>query len=276
VRMPEEHADREVVDLPVTSSGPPIIPEEQRSLFRQVLSHLEERRIEFAVAGAFALQEHTGIYRDTKDLDLFLTAENARLALASLRADGFECEICDPVWLFKVHRGNFFVDLITGMSNAAIVVDDSWIKRSKLATVHGIRTRVLGAEELLASKLFVIRRERFDGADIAHIVYGTHGNLDWQRIMQLVGEHWEVLLWALVLFHFVYPAHTANVPRDVWEDLIGRFHDQVRSPNRMAKFRGSLVDDRMFAIDVNEWGMDDLLEVNRRRRLREIQEKQSA
>jgi len=66
------------------------------------------------VAGAFALLEHTGICRDTKDLDVFLTPENSALALQYLREDGFACEVCDPVWLFKAHRDAFFVDLITG------------------------------------------------------------------------------------------------------------------------------------------------------------------
>jgi hypothetical protein len=271
--MREDPMREQAAVLPETSSGPPTIPEEQRSLYREILTRLQEKNISFAVAGAFALQEHTGIYRDTKDLDLFLTAPNARLALESLREDGFECEVCDPVWLYKVHRGDFFVDLITGMSNAALVVEDSWIERSKPAAVHGVETRVLGAEELLASKLFVIRRERFDGADIAHIVYGTRGKLDWNRVMHLVGEHWEILFWALVLFHFVYPAHASYVPQTVWEMLIARFQQAVLHPDANAKFRGSLVDDRMFAIDVKDWGLDDILASNRRRRLQDIKEK---
>ena len=72
----------------------------------------------YVVAGAFALQKHTGIWRDTKDLDLFLPAEVAAEALRHLEEEGFEIEISDPVWLAKAHRDGFYVDLITGMSNA--------------------------------------------------------------------------------------------------------------------------------------------------------------
>ena len=36
------------------------------------------------------------------------------------------------------------------------------------------------AEELVASKIFVAKRERFDGADIAHIIYGTYPRFDWE------------------------------------------------------------------------------------------------
>ena len=148
----------------LTSSIPARIPEEQKTLYREVLQVLEENHVPYAVAGAFALQQHTGICRDTKDLDVFLTSEHVPAALARLQEHGFECEIRDPVWLAKAHRGDFFVDLITGMSNAVITVDASWIERAYPATIVGVQTRVLAPEELLASKLFVTRRERFDGA----------------------------------------------------------------------------------------------------------------
>jgi predicted nucleotidyltransferase len=253
--------------VPETSSVPSTLPREQKSLFREVLTLLEQKGVSYAVAGAFALQEHTGICRDTKDLDLFLPPESAALALQHLQEAGFECEVCDMVWLFKAHRDAFFVDLITGMSNAAIVVDASWISLASPAVVHGVQTRVLAAEELIVSKLFVARRERFDGADIAHVIYGTRGKLDWTRILRLVGEHWEILLWALVLFRYVYPAQTQYVPAELWRDLLSRFQDAVAYPDLSAKFRGSLVDDKMFAIDVNEWGLENLMEEYRQRRL---------
>ena len=253
-----------------TSSQPLKLPPEQQVLFREILGLFEERRVPYAIAGAFALQEHTGIRRDTKDLDLFLTSENALRALAILREEGFRCEICDPVWLFKAHRDGFFVDLITGMSNATIVVEDEWIRRAKPAIVHAVQSRVLAAEELLASKLFVTRRERFDGADIAHVIYATQGRLDWQRILQLIGENWEMLFWALVLFRYSYPAQTAFVPAELWNDLIQRFQKAISHPDPKAQFRGSLIDDKMFAIDVNEWGLDNLMREYRTRRLERL------
>jgi len=263
-------AERQPVVLPETSSQPQVIPEQQQRLFREVLALLEKKKVPFAVAGAFALRQHTGISRDTKDLDLFLTSASASKALRLLEAAGFECEICDPVWLHKAHRGEFFVDLITGMSNAAIVVEDSWIERAKPAVIHEVTTRVLAPEELIASKLFVTRRERFDGADIAHVIYGTQGRIDWQRVLRLIGDNWEMLFWALVLFRYAYPAQTHYVPRELWQDLIHRFEKAVSTCDPGARFRGSLIDDKMFAIDVNEWGMANLMQEHRERRLRNL------
>ena len=155
------------------------------------------------------------------------------------------------------------------MSNGLITVDRSWIERARPAVVYGVETRVLAPEELVASKIFVARRERFDGADIAHVIYGTYGSFDWKREMQLVGEHWEMLLWNLVLFRYAYPAQSHYVPGEVWRDLLGRLERELRNPAPQAKFRGSLVDDRMFAIDVNEWNMPNLLEEHREKRLAE-------
>jgi hypothetical protein len=251
----KERADK----LPVTSSVPPHFPDDQKALFRDVLTTFEQKRLPYAVSGAFALRQHTGICRFTKDLDIFLSSDDTSTALSHLQKKGFACEVCDPVWLAKAHRDGYFVDLITGMSNGAITVDGSWIERARPATIVGIKTRVLAPEELIASKLFVTRRERFDGADIVHVIYARRGKLEWNRILELAGEHWEMFLWSLVLFRYVYPGQSNYVPQLLWEDLLSRFADEIRSPNPGARFRGSLIDDKMFAIDVEEWGLDDIL-----------------
>jgi hypothetical protein len=246
--------------LPVSSSTPPVFPPKQAGLFREVLQLMNERRIPYVVSGAFALQQHTGIWRNTKDLDLFLAPQDIPCALESLNRAGFETKICDPVWLCKAHRGEYYVDLITGMSNAVITVNPSWIARGLPAEVMGIPSRVLAAEELIASKLFVTRRERFDGADIVHVIHGTRGQLDWNRVLSIVGEHWQIVLWAMILFLYIYPAHGDYIPRAVWDDLLGRLEKELDHHNPLAHFRGSLIDEKMFAIDVEEWGMANLIE----------------
>jgi hypothetical protein len=261
---------KSAVKVVETSSVPVPIPKKQTRLFHEVLALFESEHIHYAVAGAFALREHTGICRETKDLDLVLTPDSGRAALACLRRHGFEYEIADPVWLYKAHRDSFFVDLILGMSNAVLMVDDSWIERASPAVIQEVETRVLAAEELLASKLFVTRRERFDGADIAHIIYRKRGKLDWDRVLSLIGSNWEILFWALVLFRYVYPAQTMYVPETVWSQLIARFHDAVFHPAPGAKFRGSLIDDKMFAIDVKDWGLENLLDDFRSRHLQTV------
>jgi hypothetical protein len=245
--------------LPVSTSEPPKFAPEQQSLFREVLELLNASGIPYVVSGAFALHEHTGIWRDTKDLDVFLAPEHVPRTIELLEQKGFRCEICDPVWLAKVRRGDYYVDLITGMSNAVIRVDQSWIERAIFTEVLGVPARALAAEELIASKLFVTRRERFDGADIAHIVYAAGHVMDWNRLLQLAGNHWEMLLWSLVLFHYIYPMSSA-VPLPVWDELLTKFRADVQNPDVTAAFRGSLIDENMFAIDIKEWGLQNVIE----------------
>jgi len=266
-RFVPEEANHPSPSPPQTSSEPPLITREQESLYREVLEVLNEKGVPYAVSGAFALREHTGICRYTKDLDVFLSANDVPIALSGLKERGFETEITDPVWLAKARRDDYFVDLITGMSNAVILVDQSWIDRAFPAEIMGVPTKVLAPEELISSKLFVTRRERFDGADIAHVIYGTRGNLDWHRILDLAGEHWEVLLWALMLYRYVYPAQTNYVPAWLWNDLLNRFALALENPNPEARFRGSLIDENMFSIDMNEWGLDNILDEYRQRRM---------
>jgi hypothetical protein len=244
--------------LPVSSSEPPQFAPEQEQLFREVLQVLNARGIPYVVSGAFALHEHSGIWRNTKDLDIFMAADRVPATIEILQQHGLKTEVCDPVWLCKARRGGYFVDIISGMSNAVIRVDQSWIDRAFDSIVVGIPAKVLAPEELIASKIFVTRRERFDGADIAHIVYAAGNSMDWDRLMALVGAHWEMLLWSLVLFHYIYPSSNA-VPRPVWDDLLTRFRAEIENPDLGAAFRGSLIDENMFAIDVQEWSMENLI-----------------
>jgi hypothetical protein len=253
----------------VTSAIEVPLPPEAAELYREVLQAMNAHELPYAVAGAFALQKYTGISRITKDLDLFMKPGDIPAALEYLRQLGFRCETPDPVWLSKAHRGDYFVDLISGMSNAVIVVDDSWMQRTLAAMIAGVPSRIISVEDLLGSKLFVVRRERFDGADIAHIIYRTQGKLDWKRVLELAGEHWEMVLWALMLFRYVYPAQTHYVPLSLWQDLLSRYMQEIEHPNQHAGFRGSLVDDNMFSIDVKDWGLPNIEEEYRARALQD-------
>lgn len=244
--------------LPVSSSSPPEFPEEARSCYQNALRCLQLARIPFVVAGAFAIHYHTGIWRTTKDLDLFLQSEHVPDALRELTKCGFSTEVTDPVWLAKAFCGRYFVDLITATRNAALLVDCSWIARSVQSEFFGIPCRVLGAEEIIVTKLFVSRRERFDLADVVHLMRATSEHLDWKRILLLMKGHDELLLWSLVFFSYVYPAHVGTIPREVWNALLFKLQKHLDDPQSEAPFRGALIDPNMFAIDVDEWGERDL------------------
>lgn len=244
--------------LPVSSSTPPDFLPDALECYRGVLESLQQARIPYAVAGAFALHKHTGIWRVTKDLDIVLEARSVPDALLRLRQMGFETRIEDPIWLAKASRGEYFVDLITALGNAVLIVDRTWLERAEPYEIFGIRCRVLAAEEVIASKLFVSHRERFDGADIAHLIRSCGSHLDWDRLQHLVSEHWELLLWSLIFFAYIYPSRVSIVPQQLWTELMRRLEERVQHSNKDEPFRGTLIDPNMFAIDVKERGERDL------------------
>ena len=93
------------------------VPEAEREVYKRSLRALNEHGIPYVVAGAYAIYEHTGIYRDTKDLDVFVQPEHTIEAGRVLRAAGFTTRLEQPHWLAKAFDGDPFIDLIFGMGN---------------------------------------------------------------------------------------------------------------------------------------------------------------
>ena len=84
--------------------------------------------VPFVVGGAYAYATYTGIYRDTKDLDLFPRKRDALRALEVLEKDGWRTERADEVWLYKAFKGEYFVDFIFSSGNGVAAVDDEWFE----------------------------------------------------------------------------------------------------------------------------------------------------
>ena len=112
-------------ELPVTSSEEPAWAPDAYACYQGVIRGLLQANVPFAVSGGFAFHHHTGIWRTTKDLDLVTPPDAVPRAFEVLVQEGFETYIQDPVWLAKARRGEYFVDLITGVGNATLTVEQS-------------------------------------------------------------------------------------------------------------------------------------------------------
>ncbi|MBI3725032.1 nucleotidyltransferase [bacterium] len=247
--MAEERIDPEAMH-----AAPFEVPEAEARAYAQALRALERAGVPFVVSGAHAMAKYTGRYRNTKDLDIFLEAKYVGAARRSLDATGFRTELPDPWWLAKAWRGSIYIDLIFAAGNHIAPVDEQWLAHSRPGRVFGVRTRLASAEDLVFFKAFICERHRFDGADIAHMIHGLEGKLDWTYLLGRMGEHWELLLWHLVFFRYVYPAHAAYVPRWLMVELLSREEalvtDAAKRSNEAAPFRGTLVSCFSFQGDV--------------------------
>lgn len=214
--------------------------------------------IPFVVGGAYAYGIYAGIYRDTKDLDLFLRKGDALKALEVLDRDGWRTERTFESWLYKAFKGEWFVDLIFSSGNGVACVDDAWFEHAKQGHVFGQRTLIAPAEEMIWSKAFVCERERYDGADVAHLIQQAGKQMNWGRLMQRFERYWEVLLSHLLLYRFCYPSERSRVPNWVMSSLISRTSgtlDEGDSPDRIC--RGTLLSCVNYKVDIREWGYRD-------------------
>jgi hypothetical protein len=211
------------------------------------------------VAGAYAIYEHTGIYRKTKDLDLFFEPESMVPAARALRSAGFTTRLEDPHWLAKATSGETLVDLIYGMGNGVALIDQEWIAKSRNGILAAVPVRIAPAEELIWHRLFISERHRHDVSDILHLILCVGDTLDWERLVGRVGEHWPLLLAQLVTYAYVYPGYRSHVPAWVYEQFLDRARAEcIRDEIAEVDFtRGPLISRFSFTIDVREWGFSD-------------------
>jgi hypothetical protein len=234
------------------------IPESEREIYRRALDTINAAGTPYVVAGAYAIYEHTGIYRKTKDLDLFFEPRSVVAAAAALRAAGFVTRLEDAHWLAKGIVGEHFVDLIFGMGNGVAQVDEEWITYSRPGILAAAPVRIAPAEELIWHRLFISERHRHDMSDVVHLILCLGDTLDWGRLVRRTGTHWPLLLAQLLTFHYVYPGYRANVPEWVMADLVERARTQANIDVPGLDFtRGPLISRFSFEIDVREWGFTD-------------------
>ena len=193
------------------------------------LKKLQETGIPFLVGGAFAFSHYSHVPRDTKDVDIFVKPDDCPRVLEAFAKIGYETEIPFPHWLGKIHKGEHFIDVIFGSGNGVARVDDLWFDHAPRVNVLGHIVRLSPVEEMIWSKAFILERERYDGADVAHLLRETGPSLDWPRLLMRFGDHWRVLLSHVILFGFIYPDKRQNVPAWVMEELIRRL--TVSRPN---------------------------------------------
>jgi len=226
--------------------------------YRTALRALAAAGVEFLVGGAYALARYAGIVRHTKDLDLFLRPCDRDAALAALAAAGFRTEVTYPHWLAKAFRADYFIDLIYNSGNGAAPIDDGWFAHAAGAEVLCEPVRLCPPEETLWSKAFVMERDRYDGADVAHIIRAAGDRLDWRRLLGRFGPHWRVLYVHLVLFGFVYPGERDRVPGWLMEELGGRLRAEfAAAPPAGRVCRGTLLAAVQYAADVEWWDYED-------------------
>ncbi|WP_089838210.1 nucleotidyltransferase [Chitinophaga filiformis] len=228
---------------------------EAHSFYREALSILVESGEDFLLGGGFALFHYTGLFRDTKDLDIFCTPTQYAGLMKLFASHGYEIVLTDARWLAKVFKGEYYIDIIFNSTNNICLVDESWYEHAVEVVFMGLPIRLIAPEELIWSKVFIQNRERFDGADVNHVMLRYGKQLNWERLLRRCDPHWHLLLAQLLVFQFVYPAdYTEIIPRWLFDELMQRARDQYELPPSQEKVcRGPLIDQTQYAVDITDW-----------------------
>ena len=224
------------------------------TFYRRTLHVLSDAHVRFLVGGSHAYLQYTGIVRPTKDFDLFLRREDIEPALDALRDAGYRTEIAFPHWLAKAHQSGDHVDLVFSSGNGLCHVDDEWFAHAIDADVLGMPVKIAPVEEFLWQKAFVMERERFDGADVNHLLRAVGTTLDWDRLLWRFDRHWEELLAHVMFFRFAYPCERRNVPDRVMTELLSRTVGTLREGNGPRReCRGNLLSKVNYQLDLDAW-----------------------
>lgn len=242
----------------VLSSAQEHLDANAQAFYRRALRALNDARAEYLVGGAYALARYTGVARPTKDMDLFVREADLKCVLSALEAMGCRTEVPYPHWLGKARCGKELVDVIYSSGNGVVVVDDVWFEHAVQDEILGQRVLLCPAEEMVWSKAFVMERERYDGADVLHLLRARARDLDWARLVRRFDGLYRVLFAHLVLFGFVYPSERELIPKLVMDDLLQRLRLEIDAPPSEVRLcRGTLLSRAQFLVDLERFGYED-------------------
>ncbi len=229
-----------------------------RAFFCRALLTLTESRVPFLVGGGYAFACYTGIERHTRDLDIFVCRRDCHRILEVLSLAGCRTALVFPHWLGKAFHGEEFIDVIFSSGNGIAEVDDGWFEYALEGEILGQRIRLCPLEETIWSRAFVMERERYHGADIAHLIHACATRVDWRRLLHRFGPHWWVLLSHLILFGFIYPTKRSRVPDWLMQELLGRLQREINNPlPREEVCHGALLSRAEYLVDLERWGYPD-------------------
>jgi Uncharacterised nucleotidyltransferase len=225
------------------------IPDQQWLIYSEALDKAAEQGIPFALGGAFAVAALTGFWRDTKDLDIYVLPEYRDRLIEVLSnlgfSDYYDTKPYDRWWIYRAVRGEIIVDVIWAMANHRAQIDELWMSGPEIE-IRGRRLRVLPAEAVLWDKLYIMQRERCDWPDVMNLLYWTAADVDWEYLLERMGNDRPLMAAALTIFRWISPGRAALLPSWIW--------DYLEVPANSAAVNGPQIDrERAELLDRRPW-----------------------
>jgi hypothetical protein len=200
-----------------------LIPPEQWAVYRCLLDRASAEGVQFALGGGLAVGLYTGNPRNTKDLDIYIMPADRERVIRMMTdcglTDYFHKKPYDRAWIYRGNQGETIVDAIWAMANKRTDVDDIWLTHGAVIKMFDQQIRVIPAEELIWSKLYVMQRERCDWPDIINLICAGGAHLNWGHLMSRVAEDLPLLRGVLSVVSWVSPERALAIPRRIWESI---------------------------------------------------------
>lgn len=135
--------------------------------------------VHFVLGGGLAIWARGGPETE-HDVDLFVKPAEAECAVEALEGAGFRTEKPPEGWLCKGWREGILVDLI--FNPIGVRVDDAWLDRAELIEVQALRMPVMRAEDVLVTKLLVMREHEVDYERVLEIARTVREQIDWDWV----------------------------------------------------------------------------------------------
>lgn len=179
--------------------------------------------IRFMLGGGFAQGSFSGRWRHTKDIDFYIMPDDRKAAIEALTEAGFVDYYStlpyDREWIYRSTREGVLVDIIWGMANQRAQVDESWLDRSTPIKVRDQPMLLIGIEEFMWCKLYIVQRDRCDWIDVMNLLYTNGSRIDWDHLIGRLGDDAPLLQAVLTLFGWVHPERALLIPQAVREQL---------------------------------------------------------
>lgn len=206
------------------------IPQHQWGVYARVLTLAQQERLPFALGGGLAFSHYSHHWRNTKDIDLYIQPKD-RAHMIDITArcgltDYFPVHDYDRSWIHRTYdpiasdaSSHMIVDIIWQMANGRSAVDEQWLNRGDAVEVRGITLRIMAAEELIWTKLYVLQRDRSDWGDLLNVIHECGPSLDWAHLLTRVGEDRQLFAGLIHVYAWLCPGGAAQLSPALFEYL---------------------------------------------------------
>lgn len=160
--------------------------DEMREALKRTAVTLKEAGVKFALGGGYAAWARGGPEPE-HHVDFVIAEADVKEVERALSAAGLRVEQPAEDWLFKVFIDRAMVDIIFRL--AGVSVEHPVLERATQIEVLSIPMPVLGATDLIASRLNALDEHKCDYAKELPVARAMREQVDWEQLTKDVADN---------------------------------------------------------------------------------------